>query len=665
MIDHILQHGRMLPGYALLLVVLLASGTAASYSEGESVKLPASRPAASSAAKRAATGHSVARLWNEELLAAIRADTPRPTVHARNLFHVSAAMYDAWAAYDPASGAVFLREMAEAEDSIEKDRIEAISFAAYRVLTHRFAASPGQPQIQTALDSRLSNLGFDIDNESVIGSSPAAIGNRIGAAVIRAGLEDGANEAGDYVDNTGHVSSAPILIVEQPGTNGHSDLNAWQPLQVSGHIEPQEFLTPHWFNVATFALSRPLPGEPYADPGMPPLLGDTGDADLKQQVLELIRQSARLDPGDGEWLNVSPAVVGNNSLGKMDGRGHAVNPATGLPYPDNWVRRGDWGRVLAEFWADGPDSSTPPGHWNGIANAISDHPAQTFRLGGSGPALERLEWDIKLYLALNGALHDSVVATWEVKRMYESSRPITLIRGMGELGQSTSADLPSFHPLGLPLEPGLVEIITADSILPAQRHEHLAAHVGEIAVLSWMGHPADPETQIGGVGWIRAVEWLPYQQRDFVTPAFPGYVSGHSGFSRAGATVLARFTGDPYFPGGLGEFVSSMDAGGFKLAFESGPSEPTVLQWATYYDAADEAGISRIPGGIHPLFDDLPGRLIGHRAGNAAFNRSLSLFASSAQAVPVPLAWSTGWILLALSMMLAGILTPKMKKTKP
>ena len=44
--------------------------------------------------------HSVARQWNEVLLEAIRNDFARPTVHARNLFHVSMAMYDAWAVYD-------------------------------------------------------------------------------------------------------------------------------------------------------------------------------------------------------------------------------------------------------------------------------------------------------------------------------------------------------------------------------------------------------------------------------------------------------------------------------------------------------------------------------------------------------------------------------------
>ena len=44
--------------------------------------------------------HSVARQWNELMLDAVRNDFARPTVHARNLYHVSMAMWDGWAAYD-------------------------------------------------------------------------------------------------------------------------------------------------------------------------------------------------------------------------------------------------------------------------------------------------------------------------------------------------------------------------------------------------------------------------------------------------------------------------------------------------------------------------------------------------------------------------------------
>jgi hypothetical protein len=118
------------------------------------------------------------------------------------------------------------------------------------------------------------------------------------------------------------------------------------------------------------------------------------------------------------------------------------------------------------------------------------------------------------------------------------------------------------------------------------------------------------------------VEWIPYQRRTFVTPAFPGYVSGHSTFSSAAARVMELFTGSAFFPGGLGEFTASANA---YLVFEAGPSRTTALQWATYYDAADQAGQSRIWGGIHIWPDDRDGRVLGRGIGTAAFGKALGL----------------------------------------
>ena len=53
---------------------------------------------------------SIARKWNEVLLNSIRNDLARPTVHARNLFHISAAMYDAWAIFDTEAKPYFLNQ---------------------------------------------------------------------------------------------------------------------------------------------------------------------------------------------------------------------------------------------------------------------------------------------------------------------------------------------------------------------------------------------------------------------------------------------------------------------------------------------------------------------------------------------------------------------------
>jgi hypothetical protein len=85
---------------------------------------------------------SIARRWNEQLLDSIRRDIPRPGVHARNLFHVSVAMWDAWAAYD-ATADGYLHRTRVASPDPQADRTIAISHAAYRVLRHRYQGAIG------------------------------------------------------------------------------------------------------------------------------------------------------------------------------------------------------------------------------------------------------------------------------------------------------------------------------------------------------------------------------------------------------------------------------------------------------------------------------------------------------------------------------------------
>ena len=303
---------------------------------------------------------------------------------------------------------------------------------------------------------------------------------------------------------------------------------------------------------------------------------------------------------------------------------------TEQPYAPQVVRLADFARVMAEFWADGPKSETPPGHWNVIANMVADSPVFSRRLYGKGTALDPLSWDVHVYLALNGAVHDAAVAAWGVKRRTMTVRPISIVRWMGAKGQSSDPKGPSYDPDGLSLVPGLIEVITRESSAPGQRHANLACYVRQIAVRDWLGEPADRKTQVGGVGWVRAVDWITYQRRTFVTPAFPGFISGHSTFSRAAAEVLAKLTGSPYFPGGHGEYVAH--AGTF-LTFERGPTTDVRLEWASYFDAADEAGQSRIWGSIHIQPDDFAGRRVGHRVGLRAVDLAARYFEGSAGGV--------------------------------
>ena len=114
-------------------------------------------------------------------------------------------------------------------------------------------------------------------------------------------------------------------------------------------------------------------------------------------------------------------------------------------------------------------------------------------------------------------------------------------------------------------------MITKDDDGAGQRHAALAGHEGEIAIRAWAGNPTDPKTQTGGVTWILADDWVPYQLPTFVTPAFQGFVSGHSTFSRAAAEVMTAFTGSEYFPGGISGYT--IEAG--LAQGRGGPDAPT------------------------------------------------------------------------------------------
>ena len=579
-------------------------------------------------------GQSVARVWDEQTLALIREVVPAPTVHARNLFHMSVALWDAWAAYDPAADGYVLTEKLQAPDGdVTAARETAMSYAAYRLLLWRYGTVSDLATAKQQLDATMASLCFKTDFASTDGDSPAALGNRIAAAIIESGRTDGSLEDERYIDPTYQPVNDP-LDVAQPGTQMR-DPNRWQPLSLAKQLSQnglpipgqiQTFIGPNWGHVTPFALPSSATGVPI-DPGSPPRLGSPSAQEFKDEAVEVIRRSSELDAADGVTLDIGPGTLGDNSLGANDGHGHAVNPVTGQPYAPDVVLRADYARALAEYWADGPKSETPPGHWNVVANQVSDAAGLEHRIGGQGQPVDRLEWDVKLYLALNGAVHDAAIATWGVKEHYDSARPISMIRYMGGKGQSSDPAGPAYDPEGLPLVPGLIEVVTRESSAPGERHVELSSRVGEIAVKAWRGFPADPATETSGVTWIRAVDWVPYQRSTFVTPAFAGYPSGHSTFSRAAAEVMTAFTGSEYFPGGVYEWTLPRG----ELKHEEGPTQDVTLQWATYFDAADQAGMSRLFMGIHIPSDDFQGRKIGATCGKDAMALALRYFDGSAK----------------------------------
>jgi hypothetical protein len=508
-------------------------------------------------------------------------------------------------------------------------------------------------------DALMNRLGYDIHNtKSDISKilSPSELGNAVADCYIRYGKKDGSNE--EWKTNIGwenwSYSNQYYTPINPPldmtGTGwGNPDIidwNRWQPLSLETFIDQwgntirggaATFIGAEWGNVRPFSLRRDQQtiherdGNNYIiylDPGLPPQATGSTLALWQWNYALVGLWSGHLDPRDRTHIDISPGHLGNSTplpdtfSGMVDfydiknggtkSIGRSINPKTGIAYRENTVLRGDYTRAIAEFWADGPKSETPPGHWFTIFNSVSDKMNEK-RWLGSGPIINDLEWDIKWYYTLGGAMHDAAIAAWGIKWAYDGVRPVSAIRAMASRGQSSDPTSSSYDIMWLPLIPGYIELIGTGETLAGKNWQN----IGKIKIKAWKWpkYINDPSIDTAWVDWILASNWWPYQRPSFVTPPFAGYVSGHSTFSRAAAETLTLITGDEYFPGGLME--THLPAMSY-LVFEQWPTTDITLQWATYRDAANESALSRIWWGIHPPMDDIPGRLIWEQIGQQA-----------------------------------------------
>ncbi|MEY2764064.1 MAG: hypothetical protein RLZZ205_488, partial [Bacteroidota bacterium] len=498
--------------------------------------------------------NSIPFQWTEAMLTAIRNDFARPPMTARNLQHFSMAMYDAWAAYDDEAATLFLGKtyngftcpysgILQPDDKLAAQNM-AMSYAAYRIIRNRYINSPGWGTVTLPyVTTLMGELGYDINFSSVDYSTgnPAALGNYIAARIISYGNGDGSNQLMNYA-NQYYTPLNPALFPTLPGTNGIIDANRWQPLSLSVFIDQNgnllsgapPFMGPEWGNVKPFAMDNDdltiqqrdgYDWKVYHDPGPFPLLGETGEGinDLYKWNFALVAAwGSHLDPNDEEIIDISPKSVGNATLptsfedqmnfydfenGGDNGIGHNINPITNQPYAEQWVYRGDYTRILAEFWADGPNSETPPGHWFKILNYVITEMQGTFLWEGN-ESVDETEFCVRAYLTLGGAVHDAAISAWGIKGFYDGVRPISAIRYMAERGQSTDPNQPHYHPDGFPLIPGFSELVQPGDPLAGADNDN----VNKVKLYSWTGPELSdtPDTDLAGVGWILGEKWYPY-----------------------------------------------------------------------------------------------------------------------------------------------------------
>jgi hypothetical protein len=458
---------------------------------------------------------SVVLDWNEAFLQGVRDSKLGPPMVARALAIAHTCIYDAWAAYDHKAvgtrlGAALRRP---APEHTLANRRQAISFAAYRAAADLFPGST-----PTVFDPLMRNLGYDVSDLSRDLLTPTGIGNTAAVAVLEFRHRDGANQLGDepggrpgvaYSDYTGYVPLNDPMDTRTPfDPTSVLDVNAWQPLRYvdgSGSVVTPGFVGAQWQRVTTFAIT---PGALRSSSGP----ARYGSAEFLMQARDLLDLSADLT---------------------------------------------DEHKMIAEYWADGPRSELPPGHWNLFAQSVA-------RRDHHGDQAHGLERDVKLFFALTNALSDAGCCAWDNKCAFNSVRPITAIRTIFR---------------------------------------------GE-PVRAWAG-------PYQGTMLIDGASWFPYQPTSFPTPPFPEYSSGHSNFSAAGAEILKLFSGSDRFGGSV-----TLPAGSSKIEPGAVPFRDITLSWATFSEAAHQAGLSRRYGGIHFEQGDLDARATGQIAGRKAWDRA-------------------------------------------
>lgn len=195
-------------------------------------------PAYSQSEEQSEKSATVARQWTDALLFAIRRDLARPTVHARNLHHLSVAMFDAWSLYDSVASSYFISasstiascQLSSAQratilstQSATADAQKiALGQAAWRLLNHRFENSSRNIQLLAHFETVALGQGLEeIDATLTDLDNPAVVGRVIADCVIAQGLQDNSNELNDYA-NINYVPSNPPLNPIFPGNPGIS-----------------------------------------------------------------------------------------------------------------------------------------------------------------------------------------------------------------------------------------------------------------------------------------------------------------------------------------------------------------------------------------------------------------------------------------------------------
>lgn len=568
---------------------------------------------------------SVVIAWNRLTLELIKKSERGPTVSSRAAAYMNTALYSAWAALDPKATGWIADEKFSPDWDGENERATlqfvAMNIAAYEVFIELSSGN------STILRQKHLELGTGEDAEvfraTLLAEAARILADSEALAIARLNIDtadskvrnmqdqarslaqdiltyaalDGAESLNDYQDPsieylpTAWASPRPT-IAQRNKINFYNDVEYQDadgvtfPAYEFSDFDPRIAATAvgaSWNSEGKLIINAPK--EMTVNPAVA-----AGDVTLTRTWQSLNEWGIFPPADDGgqqvplspHWGNVTPFVLPFSAY---------LRPAQiNTPYLNNELNMSfvEEAKQVVAFAAQMEDRA----EGGGQKRAISEY----WELGDATPyppgwwlqvSLDLIEASdvplkdaLELSFAVSQGVSDAAIAAWESKYHFNSVRPYTVVNQLF---------------LG--------------SVVPSFRGDVIA-------------------------GTDDRNVWFPFQLRRNFTPPFPDVPSGHSAFSYAASTILTGFFQSNYFNYQSQPFNSRFDlSDGFDGSSENG-NEEAILSWDLMSLAAEEAGLSRLYGGIHMQEGNWLGLKFGVQVGHATKAKVAALFNGTAESSP-------------------------------
>ena len=559
--------------------------------------------------------------WNRLGLSLVKKSERGPTVSGRAMAHLNTALYSSWAAFDDSARGWISDK--DAMDSFDAGNERAtlqnftMAAAAHRVFMELAAGDSTMLrqkhlEIGTNEDAEVFRAALVSDADTMLSDAtgyassrldPAVAAQKISMAdalaaeiaeeIIAYSLIDGAQALNDYSDSSDRYAPTP-WAAPAPTREQRNKINFYNEV---AYVDED-------------GVEFPVYSFPDYDPRVAAsAVGATWD------------DEGRLTVPDLKDLTINPAVL--SGAVKLTKNWQSLTEWGIFPPTDDGGTQvpltSHWGEVTPFSLSSGsalrPSEIAGPYKTDGSLNmAFVEEVEQVIRFaekmkdGTEGGASQRAQseyWELgdatayppgwwldsavdliedrgyglmmalKITFSVSQAVFDAGIAAWDTKFHFDSVRPYTAANQ-----------------------------IFLGSVIPSFRGDVIA-------------------------GTDDRNVWFPFQLRRNFTPPFPDIPSGHSAFSYAASTVLKERFGSNLFGYSSEAFVSRFDlTDGFDGNPENGNEEIT-LSWDMMSLAAEEAGLSRLYGGIHLMEGNWTGLKFGIQIGHATLHKVNALFAGS------------------------------------